>query len=440
MFLAIFAALGMAYASSSSLNMRQSSNLSDFSQARLEAESALAYYNYTLAKVGVAKGKSGQALLDDLADRLADNLNGKSHFNGVGVTYSNGTITIPPASLGAGRSFGAAITLAGTNTVHLRLTGQADGVSRAIGLNLTTKAGNNFVMSCGIASKSAIKLTGNASVAGANNSAEGSILSATYSTTNAVTITGNCAIQGDIYASNPDAAVSMTGNVSVGGESSNSAAVKDHIHIGIGAVDFPEVDPTVFEPYATNIIDSHTSTNGNKTFTNIRIKAGTNPTFSGNITIKGVVFVEQPNVVTFSGNTNMTGVLVTQDAGDNTYTTNKIKFTGNMTSKGVEQLPDTAEFHELRELKGSFILAPGFGVSFAGNFGTVNGTMAADAFTFVGNSGGTVKGGIINYSDSDFTLTGNSRVVIDRNGMPDTPAGFNIPAGLATDASSYVEY
>ena len=203
---------------------------------------------------------------------------------------------------------------------------------------------------------------------------------------------------------------------------------------------FPEVDPTVFEPFATNIVNSSTPTSGNRTFTNIRIKANTNPTFSGNITIKGVVFVETPNKVQFSGNLNFTGVLVTQDAGDNVYTTNTVKFTGNTTSQGVESLPDTAEFHDLRQMPGSFLLAPGFGVSFTGNFGTVNGCMAADAFTFTGNAGGLVKGPIINYSDSIFSLTGNSSVTIDRLNTPTEPPGFSSNGSLRADNTTYAEY
>jgi hypothetical protein len=155
-------------------------------------------------------------------------------------------------------------------------------------------------------------------------------------------------------------------------------------------------------------VDKTTSTSGAKTFTNIRIAANTNPTFNGNITINGMVFVEQPNKVTFNCNLYITGMIVSQDAGDNNYTTDTIKFFGNTITKGVEFLPDTPEFHDLRQMPGSFLLAPGFGVTFSGTLGgvngtlrTVNGCMAADAFNFNNLVGSTIiDGPIINYSDT----------------------------------------
>jgi hypothetical protein len=199
------------------------------------------------------------------------------------------------------------------------------------------------------------------------------------------------------------------------------------------------VDPTVFQPFAVNIVDGNTSTSGNKTFTNIRIKAGTNPTFSGNTTLKGVIFVEQPNRVTFAGNTTMTGMIVTQTAPSNTYTSNTISFTGNTTFSGVENLPDTSDFHVLRTMPGSSILAPGFGLTFTGNFGTVGGCMAADSFSFTGNAGGTIRGGIINYSDSQFSLTGNSSIIVDRSGTPTTPPGFALPSTTKANPDTYLE-
>jgi len=283
-------------------------------------------------------------------------------------------------------------------------------------------------------------MTGNAKVRGANDPSEANVLTCTYDDPEAVKLTGNCEIEGDVSISNPDAYATLTGNTRIGGESIWGGDIMDHIHIGIGDVAFPEVDPTVFEPFAVNIVDSGTSTSGNKTFTNIRILADTNKTFSGNITLNGVVFIEAPNTVHFSGNVTITGVVVTEDAGEGAYDTNTIKFTGNTTVRGVEELPDEPEFSALRQMPGSFLLAPGFGVQFTGNFGTVSGTLAADSFKWTGNAGGTVHGTIINYGDSEFKLTGNSNLSFDRSGDPETPAGFATPGRLVPVPSSYTEY
>jgi hypothetical protein len=90
-------------------------------------------------------------------------------------------------------------------------------------------------------------------------------------------------------------------------------------------------------------------------------------------------------------------------------------------------------------MPGSFILAPGFGLEFVGNFGTVGGGMAADEFKFTGNAGGLVRGMIINYSDSAFTLTGNSRIRFDRSSSPDIPPGFSLPQRIVLRPDTYVE-
>jgi hypothetical protein len=283
-------------------------------------------------------------------------------------------------------------------------------------------------------------MNGNPRILGANSASEANVLITTYTDPEALNLTGNCQIGGDVSISNPAAHASLTGNVSVGGESGSGGAVLDHIHIGVGDVPFPEVDPTVFEPFAVNIVDKTTKTNGNKTFSNIRILANTNKTFGGNITLNGVTYIEVPNDITFSGNLTVVGVIVTEDAGDNVYDVNRLKFTGNTSIWGVEDLPDTPEYADLKELPGSFLLAPGFGVDFTGNFGTFSGTIAADEFFFRGNASGTVFGSVINYSNSMFRLTGNSNLTFDRSGDPETPPGFFTPSRLSPVAGSYREY
>ena len=94
-------------------------------------------------------------------------------------------------------------------------------------------------------------------------------------------------------------------------------------------------------------------------------------------------------------------------------------------------------------MKGAFILAPGFTTKFAGNFGTVNGAMAADSFSFTGNAGGTVHGPIVNYSDSVFSLSGNSNLTFDRSDVPAMPPGFVLiasPANTRASASAVIPW
>ncbi|MCK4602985.1 MAG: hypothetical protein KAU28_10995, partial [Phycisphaerae bacterium] len=382
-----------------------------------------------------------ETLMANLRQSLAERLEGTGNLQGATISYDGQTVVIPPIAFdGQDRCFEVTFSLADDSSVYLRVNGRAGAICRSAGMNLQLMPGASAVFDYGIASRSSIRMMGNASVTGENDPSEANILSATYDDPEAFKLTGNPAIEGDIYASNPDAYVRLTGNASIGGETNGSEDIEDHIHVGIGEVEFPEVAPAVFEPFATNIVNSSTPTSGNRTFSNIRILAGSNKTFSGNITLNGVIFIEAPNTVHFSGNVTITGVIVTEDAGEGVYDSNTIKFTGNTVARGVGQLPDTPEFHELRNMPGSFLLAPGFGVQFTGNFGTVNGTMAADSFKFAGNSSGTVHGTIINYSDSEFKLTGTTKITIDRSDAPGSPTGFATPFILTVNPNSYTEY
>lgn len=439
--LAVLVTLSVTALSVEATNLQQSQNYRSTLNARLAAESGLQFMAYQVQQTSPAGGTSGQALLDSLAQSLQTNLNGTSNLSGAEVAYDGNEISIPAIVVGeeSDQAFTASIRLLDPNTSTLQMTvvGSSQDVSRGISIEIKAAGGKSAVFDFGIATKSPVDMTGNASIRGKNNPAEANILSAT-TVLNAYSLTGNVDLQGDIFAAREDATTSLTGNVKIGGVSANNPDIAEHIHLGAGEGEFPEVEPTVFEPFATTLVTSSTKTK-DKTFKNIRIKAGANPNFSGNIVIQGVMFVETPNRVKFAGNTTFTGVIATQDAGDNHYTTNTIEFSGNLTVRGVEDLPATSEFATLRTMPGSFILAPGFGASFAGNFGTVSGCMAADSFSFVGNAGGTVRGGIINYSDSTFRMTGNSTILIDRASNPPVPPGFKLPVTFSIDPESYVE-
>lgn len=91
-------------------------------------------------------------------------------------------------------------------------------------------------------------------------------------------------------------------------------------------------------------------------------------------------------------------------------------------------------------LPGTFLLAPGFAVKFSGNFGTINGTIAADEFKYTGNAGGTVHGWAINWGDTELTMTGNANLEIDRSGLERLPEGFVLPMRLSPVPATYEEY
>lgn len=460
--LMVFSSLAVGLVATTDSAMRQSANARHTMDARLAAESGMQFMDYALRDMTPPE-QGGQALLEAVAAHLSAKVDGTPHVVSGWVMLAEQTVYVPQIRTADNRTFSANLWLVEDDVLHLRVEGSSGGTSRAVSIEYQLTGGPGTTgedevpesmlafFGYGIASRSKISITGNASIEGKTWPEEAELLSATYSDPEALTMVGNADLEGDVYFSNPDAYASLTGNVSIAGVSCRDDEIWGHVHTGTGDVEFPEVDPTVYEPFATNIVDGSTQTNGNKTFTNIRIKAGTNPTFSGNITINGIVFVEVPNEVRFSGNLDLTGVVVTGDAGEDAYEDNTVRFTGNTSVRGVEQLPDTPEFQGLREMPGAFLLAPGFGAEFRGNFGTISGTMAADKFEFTGNASGTVQGMIINYSDSVFSLVGNSRITIDRSddidrsngtdheGRPAVPPGFAIPPDLSPLPETYRE-
>ncbi len=420
-FLATFAALGIAYAAAANNSMLQADNLSNIQNSHLQAESGLEYFTHLLKQVQVPPGLSGQELLAAVEAALAAPLNSE-------ITTGE-----------TGRGFTAALAVDG-NTVTLTANGRSGTIQRAISMDFALVPAGSVIFGYGVASMGRIKMTGNAWIRGVSSSTEANIFSGTYATDQAYKLTGHSLIEGDIYTANPDAYATLAGNASVGGESVDSDEIHDHIHIGMGDQPFPEVNSAVFEPFAINIVDADTPINDSSTFSNIRILADVNPTFSGDTTLDGVIFIEQPNNVHFTGNTIVTGVIVTQDAGDGAYDTNEIKFTGNSTVHGVEELPDLLKYAEIKLMPGSFLLAPGFGVEFAGNFGIVSGTMAADRFKFTGDAGGIIKGSIICYSDEELMLAGDSNLTFDHSSKPSIPSGFSTPDTLAPIPTSYTEH
>jgi len=143
--------------------------------------------------------------------------------------------------------------------------------------------------------------------------------------------------------------------------------------------------------------------------------------------------------VDFTGNVDVMAIIV----GDGDWTddsgTNQINFRGNVDSLPVSELPDEQQFAGLHDETGTFVMAPGFSLSFGGNFSALCGAIAGNGIEFFGNAGGTINGSIINYSDEELTITGNSDLYFNRSGIVEVPAGFVPETILEYDPSSYSE-
>jgi hypothetical protein len=419
-FMAIFTCMAVGVATTARCNMVLSRNRISTQQALAIGQGGVCLMLRNLGGLDVNGAADAAAMRQAIGQKLKTVLATSSMLNANNITWDAGGVHVPTATVtradGSSGQFDAIVQTDGgavsSTTITISCIGRFGGASRIITYQMKVQGGQWTLPDYGIASKGAIKMTGNASISGANNPDEGSLLSATTTVQNAIQMTGNDNVSGDVVVCNSAGKIKATGNITIGGSQV----------IGSDAPDWPTVDIAPFTAYATTTRTSGAS--GNITLSNIRIPPNTNPTFSGNSTISGVVYIQSPNKVSFTGNVTLTGVIVCDQPATPDLTNNSVNFTGNVQTYGVDSLPAGSQYDGLRTMTGSFLLAPGFNVQFTGNSTIVNGCMVADKFTFTGNSGGRIKGGIVCLGDNTMSLTGNSPIVIDKSGLPTHPAGL----------------
>jgi hypothetical protein len=204
----------------------------------------------------------------------------------------------------------------------------------------------------------------------------------------------------------------------------------------VDPIEFPVPDTGRFCQYATGrTINSASDVSQDMALANATIAAGTNPHFSGCVTIEGILLVESPNVVTFGRDVALHGLIVAASGLDDSET-NKIDFCGGFSSGPY---PDRAEFDAIRSEAGSSILAPGFAVSFQGGSSTLEGVVAVSGISFCGNVNAVIKGTIINYSQSPLSIEANAVIDFAPQATAGVPAGFDSLRVLTCNPSSYEE-
>ena len=154
--------------------------------------------------------------------------------------------------------------------------------------------------------------------------------------------------------------------------------------------------------------------------------------------IKGILFVEQPNLVKFAGKTQIQGIIAADSEPGTSSASNKLMFSGQVTCQDVSTLQGS-QFDAIKNEKGTFIMAPGFYADFTGQANVVNGVMAVAGVRFTGQAGGTINGSIINYANVQVTLEGQGHLQFNRSGTTTNPAGFTPVKTLAINQSSYSE-
>lgn len=433
-FLAMFVCMALAVLTAADVNLVIARNRIECEQAAALAETGLLMLQQQLGGLVLPATHDAEDINQAIADRLLMSLADSSMLCSGTIQSTADGVIVPPLAVAVadGRSGTIAAVIQADGgaldhpTIHIQSTGRFGRAVRTVSYQMASRSSLDGLARYGIASRSPVEMKGNASIRGANDSQEGSILSATSTTLDAVTLTGHVEVSGDVVVSGAGTRIDTRGSVTIGGDEIRDAPEPE----------WPQVNTALFETYATNVFDGDTSVS--RTLTNCRIPAGMNPTFSADTAIQGVLYVESPNKVTFSGRATVRGTIVMQDHAVG-QPANEIAFAGNVQAYDMSTLPQDVDFDGLRDLAKTFLLAPGANAKFAGNFGLVDGWIVASGYQFTGSAGGTVRGAILNLEDSSFKVDGNVHIVIDKSGNTGDPAGLVASRSLVCVRGSYSE-
>jgi len=432
-FVAIFSSLMLGMVTMSNSNLQIASNQHKAAAAFNNAESGMEIARYWLSRVIMPAATSPanyhSAVVASLQADLAANRITNLSVNGNG--------NVGPVTLNAqdGHTFTARIEADADdpNFLIVSATGFYQQFTRTVQVRLNVETIIDPMFNYGIASKGPVRFPSNPTIEGVNNISEAAIYIESSSEPLALLVTGNANFEGDITIGNLDGRAEFYGDVLIGGNQGQTA-IDRNVHINSQPVDFPPPDTGHFRQYATGTtITSATDTSGNMVLTNSVIAAGTDPVFSGNLTINGVLFVESPNVIEMNGNIELNGMIVAE--GDVAYPgTDSIIFRGNFSSS---TFPAGSDYDAIRSETGSSILAPSFAVELAGNFSSLGGVLAVSSFHISGNASALIKGTIVTYSENPTLVEGNPTLRFDRSGIIESPAGFQEKKSLVWDTSSW---
>ena len=426
-YLLLFSTLAIGFYAATSTSVQIVHNEQHTVQALLAAESGLEFLGYQIGQIVVPPTTTPSQLFGFVASKLRSQLENTGNVSKIKINAD--TIDVPEpgrwVQLPNGKGEFRAVVFHAGEKLRVRVYGRYNSAQsqRAVQMSFGLAERASDIFNFGVASKGAITTGGSSRIRGATDPAKGSVLSTSMSAATPVSIGGQ-EISGDISIANPTGTVYVAPGTSVGGTTDPALIASDHIHVGVAAPEFPYVDTNVFLPFVKNTYS------GGNYLENVRIPANTNPTFSG-ATINGIVYIEQPNVVSFKGNTTINGIVVvdsTVRAG--TPSSNLLDFGGNITANSVatltaSQVPslNATELTEIQKLTGAFVLAPNFTTTFTGSFGMVSGSIIGDRISMTGNAGGTVMGSVIATTGGSLTLNGNSEIIIASTGTTDYPPG-----------------
>lgn len=442
-FVVIFSALAISMASMSGVNVQIADNQHQVNTALSATHSGLEIVRHYLSNINIAGTVSSGERLAAVATALQSNFTAAGMSN-MSASYNEATsvITIPNVTLSSqlGQTFNATVSEFDADTLQVDITGSSGDFDRNVRVRFGFATVGSGVFDYGVATKGPLMMEGQADLHGVNVSIESSVyIEADGVAGDAFSITNHASVAGDVSIADPYATYSAGYHTSVGGASGDD--IDDHVHIGIDYAVFPTPDPDHFRSYATGIeIDDNSDWEHDSVLSNVTIAAGTNPTFSSSVVVNGIMFIEQPNTVTFAGQATINGIIIgdgEMDA-DGSGSGSSISFAGQVVNNDMSTLSGS-EFDGIKQETGTFVLAPGFDLDFSGQANSVNGVIAGSGISFSGQSGGTINGSIINYSEDPMHISGQSTLLFNRSGTESDPAGFMPNQVLQFQSSSYSE-
>jgi len=332
LYLVLFSTLAVGFFAAVTAAVQIAGNEQYGSRANLAAESGMQFIRYHLANVDLPHNTPTDQYLSQVYTYLQNALNNTANMGANTVGLTGNTINIPASPTAwiyldnttDGARFRASITQTADKLI-VKITGQHNNTSiqRAIQLNYGIAANASAIFNYGVASKGQIVTAGASVIKGATDPTKGSVLS---TSTAAVPVDiGGKEVSGDISITNSTGIVNYSG-ASVGGSTDSGDIAANHIHKGVSPPEFPTIDTTIFQSYATTKYTNQT------TLDNVYIAPNTNPRFTGTTIIKGVLYVQSPNVVEFAGNLDIQGVIVVQNGANFDLSKNQLNFTGSVTA------------------------------------------------------------------------------------------------------------
>jgi hypothetical protein len=428
LYLVLFAVLAVGFYAATTISTQVVQNELRSGHALLAAETGVDFMRNALYQCEIPADVTQANLLNEVNKDLKALLNGTGNLgsNSVDLSSAADKIEVPLGSgnyiqIGGGPRFRAEVTVPSPNPdfeLIVKVIGAGTGTSEraAIRLRFDREERPTQLMANGMISKGQVSVLTKYLVKGLPAD-HARVL--TLSTVNPPIAIGTSSgtsyggVEGELHV--PQGTTpTVYPNWSVAGTTDNATIMADHVKYFDPATApvMPVPNTSIYRTYATN-----TYVSGLAYYENIVIPPNTNPTINGKTVVNGVVYIQQPNKVTFSGQVDITGVIVSENSGMGTLLSNQLIFSGSGgTKRGVQDLPPDPQFDGLRDLLGSFIVAPEFDVQLTGNFGAINGHITGDKVTLSGSNSSSVTGSLVALKGT-LTIGGNTdaTLVYDSN-------------------------